>query len=73
MTTRTEQLVAEALALDPPERISLIDRVLDSLDRADPRIDARWADECEARVDAYDRGEICAVPLQEALAKYMHR
>ena len=71
--TRTEQLVAEALSLPPTERVVLIDRVLDSLDRADPKVDAALAVECESRIDAHERGAIPAVALQDALAKYQAR
>lgn len=68
--TRTEQLVADALALPPLERALLVDRVLDSLDKADPKVDAAWSSECEARIDAYERGELRAVPLHDALARF---
>ena len=71
--TRTEQLVADALALSPTERVVLVDRVLDSLDRADPLVDAALAAECEARIDAHAQGAIPAISLQAALAKYQSR
>ncbi|MEO8495123.1 MAG: addiction module protein [Planctomycetota bacterium] len=69
--TRTEQIAADALALTPAERVVLVDRVLESLDKVDPELDSRLAAECESRLSAYDRGEIRAVPLREALSKYM--
>jgi putative addiction module component (TIGR02574 family) len=69
--TKTEQIAADALALTPAERVVLVDRVLDSLDKVDPELDTRLAAECESRLAAYDQGEIRSVSLQEALSKYM--
>jgi putative addiction module component (TIGR02574 family) len=69
--SKTEQIAADALALTPAERVVLVDRVLDSLDKVDPELDTRLAAECESRLAAYDRGEIRSVSLQEALSKYM--
>jgi putative addiction module component (TIGR02574 family) len=69
--TKTEQIAADALAFTPAERVVLVDRVLDSLDKVDPELDTRLAAECESRLAAYDGGEIRSVPLQEVLSKYM--
>ena len=69
--TRTEQIAADALALTPAERVVLVDRVLESLDKVNPELDSRLAAECESRLAAYDRGEIRAVALHDALSKYM--
>lgn len=66
--TRTEQLVADALALSPTERVVVVDRVLESLDRTDPQVDATLAIECEARLDAHAQGAIRAIPSQAAFA-----
>ncbi|MBM7332848.1 MAG: addiction module protein [Alcanivorax sp.] len=33
-------------------------------------LDDLWAEEAEARLDAYERGEIATVSVQEAMAKY---
>lgn len=41
-----------------------------SLDEPDHAIDELWGKEAEARLDAYERGELKAVPLAEILAKY---
>ena len=68
--TRAEQIATDALSLTPAERVALVDRVLDSLDKVDPELDSRLAAECESRLAAYDRGEIRTVPLHDALSKY---
>jgi putative addiction module component (TIGR02574 family) len=65
-----ELLEKRALRLPPADRIGLVNRLLDSLDRTDPRVDALWAKEVEDRLDAYRRGEIKALALDEVLARY---
>jgi len=64
-----ELLQKKALRLRPADRIGLVDRLLDSLDRPDPRVDALWAREVEDRLAAYRRGEIKTVGLGEILAR----
>lgn len=70
MATR-EQIVKEALALSPKERAEVIEALLSSLDEADNALDAAWAKEAESRLDAYDRGELKSIPLEEVIAKYI--
>jgi putative addiction module component (TIGR02574 family) len=62
MSKKGAQVLEQALALPEPERAELVDRLLASLDReASPNHDALWAREAEARIDAFERGEIKAV------------
>ena len=54
--------------LDPAERAALIDALWDSLDEARIKeIEAKWTAESEARIDAFDRGELTAVDGPAAL------
>jgi hypothetical protein len=48
----------------------IIEALLSSLYEPDGAMDALWVKEAEARLDAYDRGELKAIPLAEVLAKY---
>ncbi|MFC1672101.1 addiction module protein [Planctomycetota bacterium] len=65
MTTQSEQVLHEALDLPPVERAELVERILASFDfPARKEIDDLWAKEVEDRIDAYDRGEIKAVPIK---------
>jgi len=73
MAITCETIVNEALALPPAERVAVIDKLLSSLDEADQKLDALWAKEAEARLDAFDRGEIRGIPLEDILARYRHR
>jgi putative addiction module component (TIGR02574 family) len=70
MTISRETLVNEALSLPPVERVTVIDRLLASLDEPDQKLDALWAEEAEARLEAFERGDIRSVTLEEMLAKY---
>lgn len=73
MAISCETIVREALTLPPAERVTVIERLMSSLDEADSRLDALWADEAEARLDAFDRGEIRRIPLEDILARYRER
>jgi putative addiction module component (TIGR02574 family) len=65
-----KNILKEALTLKPSEKAELVDKLLSSLDKPDKEMDKLWAQEAEARIDAYDRGEIKAVTLKEVLEKY---
>ena len=65
-----DSILKEALTLKPSQKAELVDKLLSSLDKSDEEIDKLWAKEVEDRIDAYDRGEIKAVTLQEVLEKY---
>lgn len=68
MNAKTKALSEEARRLSPEERIALVEDLLNSLDPADPEIEKLWADEARDRLQAYRRGEIDAVSLDEVLA-----
>ncbi len=65
-----EQLLKDVLALPVGERAEIVEALLSSLDAPDQASDELWAKEAEARLDAYERGELKAIPLAEVLAKY---
>ena len=56
--------------MTPPERIALVEDLLDSLDRVDTLIDSLWVKEANERLAAYRRGELAAKNLSEIVAKY---
>ncbi len=62
---------AAALSLPVTIRAELAHRLIKSLDagEADPDADEAWANEIEARIAAYQRGEIKAQPWREAIAE----
>ncbi len=66
MTTQTQQVLEKAVGLPPIERAELVERILASFDfpsRAD--IDLAWAREAEDRINAYERGDITAIPASQ--------
>ena len=68
-----EQLEKEALSLKPIEKIHLIEKILESLDRPDPEIEKEWVAESEARYKAYKKGKAETVPLERIKKKYKKR
>jgi len=74
MSANSEEILREALALPVPERAELVEHLLASLQTPpDPRIDELWAREAEDRLDAYDRGELKAVPAEEVFNRIKER
>jgi len=62
MTLR-DQVLQEALALPPEDRVFLADHLERSLQHgefASPEIAAAWTAEIDRRIEAYDRGELQA-------------
>jgi putative addiction module component (TIGR02574 family) len=66
----TEELLKQAKALAPAQKLELVEALLTELDRTDDRVDAAWAVEAADRLAAYRKGEIQAIPLAQVLAKY---
>ncbi len=59
MSTATDRVVDEALELPADARISLVDRILASLNLpTQPEIDRLWAEEAERRVAEIDAGKV---------------
>jgi putative addiction module component (TIGR02574 family) len=59
------RLLKEALALPANERADLVERLLSSLEPAEPEIEKRWAKEVEDRIDAFERGELKTISAEE--------
>ena len=70
MSANSEQILQQALALSPPDRAEILERLLASFQTPpDPHLDELWAREAEDRLDAYDRGELGAIPAEEVFAR----
>ena len=70
MSSLSQTLTAQALELPARERIEMVEQLLSSLDKPDAELDQIWAVEAEARIDAYERGELKAISAQDVLSKY---
>jgi putative addiction module component (TIGR02574 family) len=65
-----EQIFAEALKLSPVERAELVENLLTSFEFPSRKIiDDLWVQEVESRIDAFERGEIMAIPAEEVFLK----
>ena len=69
MSTKARQILKESFALSPLERAAIAEELLSSLDRPDPHVDYLWATEAEARLTAYDTGQMEAIPADEVFAE----
>ena len=70
MTNSATAVINQALKLKASERAAIAERLLLSLDVPNPDIDAAWAHEANARIEAHDRGELESVPAKDVFAKY---
>jgi len=66
-----EQILNEISPLKPLDKLQLIDKILASLNQPSSAIDEIWANEAEARVDAYDRGLVSVVNEDDVFGKYL--
>jgi len=65
MLTVADRVVNEVLELPAEVRVSLVNRILTSLNLpTQPEIDRQWAEEAEHRVGQLDRGEVELIPGQ---------
>lgn len=58
-------LVEKALELKPQDKIVLIEALVSSLDKPDPKIAKMWLKEAEARLKAYRAGKSKGIPAEE--------
>ena len=65
-----QEIVAQALKLDPAELFDLADQILHSLDKPDPSIDRVWLEEAEKRLAAYRAGKVKGIPAEEIFGNF---
>lgn len=70
MANVSKNIVNQALELPAIERLALAEQLLASLEQPETELDSLWADEAEERIDAYERGEIGTVSINEVFGKY---
>ena len=66
----SKTLYKKALALRPTERIELIEKLTQSLDKPDKTIETVWAKEAEKRYQALSEGKVNTVPLDDLIKRY---
>ncbi|WP_028313642.1 addiction module protein [Desulfatibacillum aliphaticivorans] len=62
-----KSLAEQILALEPAERMRLLDIIHRSLEKPDAKIDDLWFDEAEKRLQAYKAGKVKGVPADKVL------
>jgi len=69
MSTLNE-LLSDVLALEPNDKLKLIDKILVSLNPSNNGVEAIWKEEAEERIVAYQEGRVSAIDADEVLKKY---
>ncbi len=70
MTVVADKVFNDALSLPSDARMSLVEKLLASLNLpTHAEIDRLWAEEAERRVAQIDRGEVDLIPGNEVFAK----
>ena len=65
-----KEIIKEVISMSPAKQAELLDLLIRVLDKPDEKIDKLWAEEAESRLDAYQRGELRALSVEEVLEKY---
>ena len=60
-----KEILEQAMALKPEERLMIVEGLLKSLDEPDQKIDEIWAEEAEKRLKAYREGRLEGIPIEE--------
>ncbi len=66
----SSKIIKEALTLNAEQKAELIDKLMVSLHPVDKSLAEHWAIESESRIDAFDQGNLNAIPLDRVLEKY---
>jgi len=70
MTAMTDRVTEEALSLPADIRLTLVEKLITSLNLPiDKDIDRLWAEEVERRISQIEAGEVRLVPGEEVFSK----
>lgn len=70
MRAQAKKILEEALELAPVERAELVENIFESFDyESKEEIDQLWIKEAEARINAYEKGKIKAIPVKDVFDK----
>lgn len=70
MSVLAENLLEQALDLRASERARLVEKLLLSLDMPNDSIDKIWGREADARIAAYEAGDMHSIPASKVFSKY---
>ena len=60
-----KKILEDLLKLTPLEKADIIDILLKSLDEPDAALDELWAQEVESRIEAYEKGELKSLSIED--------
>lgn len=69
MSDRIDALLELARTLTPRERAEFLDRLRDLVSPPDPAWASAWVGECQDRLAAYERGEMRAENVDDAIRR----
>lgn len=70
MPKHAENILADALELPPMARAELVENILSSFEfQGRNAINELWAKESEDRINAFERGEMTAIPAKDVFAE----
>ena len=70
MPKHAENILADALELPPMARAELVENILSSFEfQGRNTVNALWAQESEDRINAFERGEMTAIPAKDVFAE----
>lgn len=70
MVAKSNIVLNQALELTASERVDVVEKLLYSLDKPDSLVDEVWAREADARVEAFERGELKTTSAKSVFGKY---
>ena len=70
MSTKTDKITEDALSLPVDSRLSLVEKLIASLNLpVDEEIEKLWAEEAERRIEDIDAGKTKLIPGDKVFAK----
>lgn len=73
MIPEAAKLVSIVEVLPIEMKTEIVERILDSMDKTDPRLDATWIAEIERRIENLRTGKSKMIPGEEVFAKIEER
>lgn len=73
MVTASDEMLKKLLTLPDGERARLAEQLLESLEPQSENNRKLWAEEAESRIEAFERGELKAVPGEEVFDRLNRR
>ncbi len=70
MPNSLNMIIDQALVLNPIERANISEKLLFSLDKPDPTIDALWGKEADSRIEKYKKNKMESISSKEVFSKY---